>query len=227
MRSKEFVVLLHGFNKGPDDMNPLFCAIKKCGFSVFSPKLPALFGTIEACALSLNLQIYDMIGKFDCVHFVAHSMGGLIAEKYLFDNKDINLGNRVYIATPFKGAGLASIGIKNPIIRLLLPPLEDLTKGECYPQSGQRGKMGIISGSKCNLILGNLLLTNQNDGRVEVQSTEHDGMSDQIILHYGHKEIHHKKETIDQVLHFLKAGLFQRSTQQDNAQNALTCVSDL
>lgn len=227
MRSKELVVLLHGFNKGPDDMNPLSCAIKNCGYSVFSPKLPALFKTIKDCASSLNLQIYDMISKFDCVHFVAHSMGGLIAEKYLFDNKNIKLGNRVYIATPFKGTGLARIGIKNPIIRSLLPPLEDLTKGECYLQSGQRGKMGIISGSKCNLRLGNLLLPNQNDGRVEVQSTEHDGMSDQIILHYGHKEIHHKKETINQVLHFLKAGVFQRSAQQDNAQDALACVGDL
>lgn len=67
---------------------------------------------------------------------------------------------------------------------------------------------GVIAGNRNNLILG-ILLSENSDGRVEVEETKYDGMKDFMVLNYGHKEIHHKKETVTLADNFLQKGTFK------------------
>jgi hypothetical protein len=54
------------------------------------------------------------------------------------------------------------------------------------------------------------LIPGENDGRVDIKSVEFDNMKDFIKLNYGHKEIHHKKETAHYVDLFIKTGSFKK-----------------
>ncbi|MCW6035898.1 alpha/beta hydrolase [Spirulina subsalsa FACHB-351] len=111
----EIVILLHGFNKGPDDMMPLASRFKELGYESIVPRLPTLFGSLEDCVSSLEIQLFDVISDCRSFFIVAHSMGGLIAESYLLKNPSEKLSGKVYICSPFGGTRLAKIGFRLPI----------------------------------------------------------------------------------------------------------------
>jgi len=68
-------------------------------------------------------------------------------------------------------------------------------------------EIAAIAGKKSNLLLGNLI-DDENDGRVGVQSVYFPELNDFMTLPYGHKEIHHQKETAKWIDVFLKTGFF-------------------
>lgn len=183
-------------------------AMEGCGYEVVTPHLPTLFGSLDDCVDSLKIQISSLSNDYDLVHIIAHSMGGLIAEKYLLHNPLRNLGRKVYICSPFNGTRLAEIGCKMPILGSLIRPMKSLAQGIVQFPTTAKVKTGIIIGTKCNLLLGKMLLAEKNDGRVEISSSKGINASDCLMLPYSHKEIHHSSECIDQVLFFMENGKF-------------------
>ena len=71
--------------------------------------------------------------------------------------------------------------------------------------------MGIIAGDRSiNLILSTAF-EGPNDGKVAVEDTRLDGMKDFLVVHHSHPFIMQSGEVIDQVISFLKSGMFGKS----------------
>ena len=82
-----------------------------------------------------------------------------------------------------------------------------------YPVSGEKSfAVGLIAGSRNNLLLGKLFLSDNSDGRVEVSSVESSDADDFIVLPFGHREIHHQPQTLKLVKNFLENGAFEPTT---------------
>lgn len=105
---RETVILVHGFFRTDRDMRYLEKGLEQNGYRTLSPELPTTFGTIEACTLRLEAVMEEMAHKGGKIHFVGHSMGGLIIRHYLARNRVAQLGRVVLIATPNQGSPLAS-----------------------------------------------------------------------------------------------------------------------
>ena len=71
-------ILVHGFNKGSRDMRYLARGLFERGFSVLSVELPTTFGSLDQAVRALARQIDPAVARHRRIHFVAHSLGGLL-----------------------------------------------------------------------------------------------------------------------------------------------------
>lgn len=97
---KEIVVLLHGIAKSSKHMSKLEGFLLENQYQVINVDYPSTDFELDYLADFIYLKVNDAVAKYDKVHFVGYSMGGLltrvILEKYRFDN----LGKVVQLAAP-------------------------------------------------------------------------------------------------------------------------------
>ncbi len=221
VKKTEIVVLLHGFNRTKRDMSTLEKFFRSQGYSVSVPDLPILFRSLEDCTKKFEQEFNRIQGKYDRVHFVRHSFGGLIIRLFLSRNRIPKLGRCVLIATPNKGSELAALMARyfKPVT-LLFKPYQAIQPGGIKippPMNDPFPEMGAIAGNRNKLIFGRLIKS-ENDGRVPVDSVPFEAMKEFIILPYHHDEIHHRRETAELILRFIQEGTFgvNRNTPQDH-----------
>lgn len=209
MESKK-VILVHGFFKGRRDMDVLEKGLREAGFFPYTVDLPTTFGSLEECCNSMHIQIQEIACNSECLHYVAHSMGGLIVREYLRRYSQLQTGHCIFIATPHKGTKAAITSSKIPFYEEIFKPIKSLKKYYEAQSLGStiKGKIGIISGTKNQDIIGKIFSEPESDGRVEIASTFSKDMEGLLKLPYQHKDIHRNKETLNAVINFLKHGHF-------------------
>ena len=72
--------------------------------------------------------------------------------------------------------------------------------------------LGIITGNDPSVFdawFANMF-PGENDGKVSVERAKVEGMTDFLVLPYGHTFIMDKGDVISQTLHFLRHGIFRR-----------------
>lgn len=208
---KDVVILVHGFCRSHLDMSFLDEGLQAGDLEVVSVRLPTLFSSLSQCCDELATQIDSIVKNADSVHYVAHSMGGLIVRAYIDRIQQKNVGRCVFIATPHQGSKLAAIANSIPFYSRIFKPIKDLLPSLSYADFGEEKtfKIGIIAG-ECNKgLLGKGLMSTQSDGRVEIVSAQATDMDDFIVLPYGHHEIHHMPQTLRLIQRYLSMGRFE------------------
>ncbi len=153
------------------------------------------------------------------IHFVAHSMGGILVRYYLKENRIPELGRVVMLSPPNGGSEVVDkLGWTFMFKWLNGPAGQQLGTGKnSIPK--QLGAvdfdLGIITGDRSvNLILS-CLIPGPDDGKVSVENAKVKGMKDFIVIHGSHPFIMKNKEAMSQVVSYLKTGQFLRKKQQD------------
>ena len=208
----ECVVLLHGLARSASAMAPLEDALAEAGYDVANVDYPSRTKPIEELApLAVGTGV-TACGDDRPIHFVTHSLGGILVRYYLADNTIEGLGRVVMLAPPNQGsqvvdayrdvlgyqalngpAGL-QLGTDKASVPLALGPV--------------RFDLGVIAGNKTFNPILSLSLPNPDDGKVSVASTKVDGMRDFIELPYTHTFIMRIDDVISQVKHYLAHGRF-------------------
>ncbi|MCC5880746.1 MAG: alpha/beta fold hydrolase [Idiomarina sp.] len=224
------VVLVHGFNKKARDMRYLKAQLTQAGWTCVAANLPTLFGDMNACVHALHQQMRLVMNDkryaslLDLpVHFVCHSMGGLITRQFIHrywrqstqrltfaaPHRAINIGHCVFIATPHRGSRLADYALRIPGYRRAFKPISALLPEAGYqPLPVQRDfKLGLIAGNQSGGLFGRLL-SGPNDGHVEVASVDADDADELVELPFDHKHIHKQPATSALIHAFLIAGKF-------------------
>ncbi len=210
--SRELVVLIHGFGRTSRDMKFPRSYFSEQGYAVFSHTLPAFFRSVEDCARVLEKKLAGIdLSSYDRVHFVGHSMGGLIIRQFLAEHIVPNVGRCVLIGPPSQGTPLGAIA------RNYLPPLTWISPAYVSFQPGGKPippplndsppEFGVIAGTGDGLYLGKFI-DGPNDGRVPLNSVPFPGMKEMIVLPYHHDEIHKKRDTAEAIKRFLEEGKF-------------------
>ncbi|MDJ0927753.1 MAG: alpha/beta fold hydrolase [Gammaproteobacteria bacterium] len=210
------VVLLHGLGRTETAMLLLESALTEAGFDVHSFGYPS---TEQPPAVLLELvseQIDSCCRDSDhTVHFVGHSLGGLLIRAYLANGKPDNLGRVVLLGTPNKGSELADEKpdepIGNSIVELAGPTAQALRTGpDGFAASlpPPNYPVGVIAGTRDNPV-SNEWLPVPNDGMVSVDSARLDGMTDFIAVNVSHYELRSNLDVAAQVIEFLLRGKFE------------------
>lgn len=214
---KKKVVLVHGFFKNSKDMEFLNKNLSYKGYECLSINLPLTFKSLEENFLIFEEKIKILISKLnenEKIVLVGHSTGGLIIRNFLTKTEFHSYINcSILIATPNKGSSLADFMCKIPGIKNIFKTLRDIrTKNikKLSLYSKAKSNMAIISGDKSDLLIGKILFSEPNDGRVSVFSSEISCIKESIILPFDHLKIHHKMETVDIIDHYIKTHTFKK-----------------
>ena len=105
--TRETVVLLHGLGRTRAAMWPMAVRIEKAGFDVVRIGYDSLRQTPEQILAEVSRQIDACCANLPAsVHFVGHSLGGLMIRAYLAGHEVRSRGRVVLIATPNAGTPL-------------------------------------------------------------------------------------------------------------------------
>jgi hypothetical protein len=197
-------------------------ALERDGYRVVNLAYPSRTLPIEVIAgewLPTRLR-EARIAEAPRVHFVTHSMGGIVLRQWLATSlAPENLGRVVMIAPPNGGSEVADrLGGFAPFRwltglngRRLGTATTELprTIGAWPPRTG---KLGIIAGDRSLNPLFSAWLAGPDDGKVSVARARLEGMSDFIVLHHSHTWLAWRTDTLVQLRHFLAHGQFVRAT---------------
>lgn len=223
----ETVVLLHGIARTERSMNHIENALKKANYQVFNIGYPSTELTIENCARFVENRLKEQnLNQFEKVHFVTHSMGGLVTLYLLKENKLPNLGYVVMLGPPNQGSEYADFLEQNLLYRKVFGPAgQQLTT--TYVQSNpivQRVDyhVGVIAGTAWIDPISVAVMPKPHDGKVSVVSTHILGESDHIAMDTTHLSMIFDKAVINQILYFLEHGYFYRkgSPKGDQASSS-------
>ncbi|MFT5837210.1 MAG: triacylglycerol lipase [Candidatus Azotimanducaceae bacterium] len=70
---------------------------------------------------------------------------------------------------------------------------------------------GVLTGDRTINCINSLMIPGKDDGKVSVDSAQIEGVSAFKVVHATHPFIMKKKAVIQEVIHFLKTGAFQKS----------------
>ena len=213
--SKEAVVLLHGLGRSARSMAGLGKRLAAEGYDVVNLAYPSRRHAPEALMGHVSAEIRAHVREDQRLHFVTHSLGGILVRAMLAEKAPPNLGRTVMLAPPNKGSEVADLlGERQPFRWMLGPTLPRLnTRAESFPRQlpAAEFELGVIAGNRHVNPLSAALVASPNDGIVSVESTRIDGMTDFMVVNRSHTFIMYAPEVKEEVAHFLREGRFSRS----------------
>jgi pimeloyl-ACP methyl ester carboxylesterase len=208
------VVLLHGISRTARSFSRMQAALEASGFAALNVDYPSRQKSLETLAEEIHPAIERFAAGVDgSLHFVGHSMGGLLTRVYLARHRPAPLGRVVMLGTPnggseitdrlknfwpyrlFFGPAGQQLGTqRDAALQALLPPVD-------YP-------VGIIAGNRSIYPISSIFLPKPHDGRVSVANTKLEGMIDHIVLSAPHPLLPENDIAIEATIAFLRDGKF-------------------
>jgi len=149
------------------------------------------------------------------LHFVTHSLGGILVRQYLLHHAIENLGRVVMLGPPNKGSEVVDKLGDFPGFHFINGDagLELGTGESSVPNrlGAANFDLGIIAGTRSiNLILSRMI-PGPDDGKVSVESTKLEGMHDHVQMEVTHPFMMRNSKVIEQVIQYLETGRFSAS----------------
>jgi pimeloyl-ACP methyl ester carboxylesterase len=210
---KETVFLLHGLGRSRLAMWVLASRLEDAGFLVNNIGYSSLYNSPEEILEDITMQINDSLPENgQPVHFVGHSLGGLIIRAYLDKTKIANLGNVVLIGTPNKGSELVDKYQDSCWMKLLGPTTLALGTAEVsFPNSipDPYYPVGVIAGTVTDNDNEDTI-PGIDDGLVALESTKVNNMTDFITVESSHWMLRYNEEVAVQTIAFLHNAKFKK-----------------
>jgi len=209
------VVLLHGLGRSAANMTILKWRLQARGYRVWNIDYDTRVDSIETAADSVFDAVSGRLDQDGPLHFVTHSLGGLVLRSMLARHPLPRYGRAVMLAPPNRGSEIVDWLRPFPFVEGLMGGLAGQlgTRPEDLPTRlpGPSIRFGVIAGDHWINPLGPWLLPRPHDGTVSVENTRLEGMSDHLVLPYTHTFIMNAAEVADQIDAFLRTGAFVRS----------------
>jgi triacylglycerol lipase len=210
----ECVILLHGLARSSHSLEKLEKYLSGQGYRVINLDYPSTKYSIPDLAENfLDVAVAGCGQTLSAkIHFVTHSMGGIVVRYYLKHHNLPQLGRVVMISPPNGGSELVDFYKKTPLFKKTYGPagLQLETGEESLPLGigPVDYELGIISGNRSFSPLYSALIPGPDDGVVSVERTKVEGMTDFLLLPYSHPFIMQKETVFEQVVYFLRQGIF-------------------
>jgi pimeloyl-ACP methyl ester carboxylesterase len=210
----EHVALLHGLGRSARAMRPREQALAEAGYRVHNRDYPSTQRPPDELVAHVAQELERCCADAPRLHFVTHSMGGILLRAYLAEHPIPSLGRVVMLAPPNRGTEYVDVaGDWTLFARVLGPTAQQLGTGpDSLPNRlpPPDFDLGVIAGVGGINWLGDIVLDGENDGTVSVASTRISGMRDFLVVDVSHTFIMRDDAVVRQTLAFLRGGAFER-----------------
>jgi triacylglycerol lipase len=199
--ANECVVLLHGLGRTPLSMTVMQLALEDSGYEVWNKGYRSRSATVEELSPVVG-EAVDECRKRGAkrIHFVTHSMGGILVRAYFRDHAIAEAGRVVMLAPPNHGSAIVDARRDSWWFRAAAGPAGQQlgTAADSLPNTLPRLplEVGVIAG--------------RHDGKVSVASTALAEMKEQLVVDSAHTFIMNSPAVIRQVKAFLRDGAFEK-----------------
>ncbi len=213
---RECVIIIHGMGRTKNSMKQLEKSLVKDNYIVWNRSYPSTSETIEKLSIEHIEKGLAFCNEIDAevVHFVTHSLGGIMVRYYLQEHKIDNLGKIVMLGPPNNGSEVADFLKDIYVYKLAMGPAgQQLGTGpNDLPKSMMPidASIGIITGNKTLDPWFSPLIPGADDGKVSVESAKLQEMTDFMVVGCSHAFIMRNNAVINQIKYFLKHEMFER-----------------
>jgi len=209
------VILLHGLARTERSMARMRRALERQGYRVINVGYDSRKGDIASLAGKSITPALDACAGCARIHFVTHSLGGILLRQYLAQHRIENLGRVVMLGPPNQGSEVVDRLRGVPGFRLIngVAGLELGTDAASLPRrlGPAHFDLGIIAGTRSINMFLSSLIPGPDDGKVSVANTRLEGMNDHLEMAVTHPFMMRNRAVIAQVIHYLAHGRFARA----------------
>lgn len=211
---RECVILLHGLLRTSGSMERLAGYLEERGYRVLNVDYPSRDGSIGALAEGYVSTAVRRCREEGCgtVHFVTHSLGGILVRQYL-QNGTVPPGSRVVMLSPPNGGTEVADFFGDVFFYRWItgPAGEELGTGvDSTPNrlAPIDAPVGIIAGTRSYNPLFSVLIPGTDDGTVGIERMKLEEMADYIEVPCGHFFMMNNAAVMRQTAYFLERGVF-------------------
>lgn len=212
------VILLHGLGRTYLSMWGMERALSDAGFITVNVDYPSRKAPVEQLArefIPYGLRQCNLKGA-GFVHFVTHSMGGILVRSFLSEYRLPNLGRVVMLGPPNQGSEAADLLKDEPWYQWFNGPAGRQLVTDASGLPGRLGPVtypvGVIAGDRHAFFDGWLAeaIPGPDDGKVSIERSKVAGMADFLVVPETHSFIMDSDEVKAQTIYFLRNGHFYR-----------------
>jgi pimeloyl-ACP methyl ester carboxylesterase len=210
----ETVVLVHGLWVHGITMELMRRRVARCGYRALAYSYPSMRLTLAENAERLARFCRDVAASR--LHFVGHSLGGLIILRMLERTPGLPPGRVVLAGAPVAGSLAARRLARLPGGRAALGRSAPEWHESAHPMSDTEREIGVIAGSR-PFGIGRVVapdLPAPSDGVVSVTETRLLAMRDHIVLNVSHFGMLLSRAVAHQICAFLRDGAFARASDE-------------
>ena len=188
--------------------------LKDAGFIVLNVDYPSRTAPIETLSeAAIGAALQDpRLKNCSKIHFVTHSLGGIMVRSYFKRHESFRLGRVVMLGPPNQGSEVVNtIGSWWLFGKLNGPAGDELgTDNESTPNmlGPVDFELGVIAGDRSINWINSMMIEGADDGKVSVERTRVYGMKEHIVVHATHPYLMKNDEVIEKTIRFLKTGSF-------------------
>ena len=210
----EHVVILHGLARTSNSMNKLAGYLTDQGYKVVNIDYPSRKYQLSELAKIIRKEAISKTAGANRIHFVTHSMGGIIVRLMQKNDPLPNPGRVVMLSPPNHGSEVVDFLSGLWFFKSINGPAgKQLGTGEnsIYRTLGKVNfELGVITGNRSINWINSLIIPGEDDGKVSIESAKTEGMTDFLVVHVSHPFIMNDKTVMAQCVHFLRNGHFKK-----------------
>jgi predicted alpha/beta hydrolase family esterase len=217
LKAEEVVMLFHGACKTSKQMSYIESSLHKLGYRTCNINYSWRYQESAKIVEEMLWQVKRIEMRYNKVHFIGHSLGGLIIRGVLTQYKPKNLGKVIHIASPNQGSKLASQFKSRWLYKKAYGKVsQDLIVNSKFLKMLETDieyELGTIAGNSSNLLVNCLLKFERNDGRVTESEAILEGAKDHIVINANHNQVVKSACALHQIRMFLLNGKFDHDVK--------------
>ena len=215
-KQNAFAILLHGMGRTHRSMSTMADHLAEKGYRVVNLNYPSTQASIETLSQGIvaeTVQRCKTERPSAPIHFVTHSLGGILVRHYLQTHRLPPESRVVMLSPPNQGSEIADLMEDFFLYRWIMGPAGQQLGTTAASLPNRLGPVdvpvGIITGDSTVEPWFSSRVPGPDDGKVSVARARLAEMADFLVVHKSHGFIMNDPEVIAQTTHFLEHGVFR------------------